>query len=65
MGNTQYSIQYYNASGSLTYHHIWANSEAQAIVEFNNWIREQKRYTAQGAIAPSPRWGEIYRVETH
>lgn len=60
MGDTQYSIQYYAQNGALSYWHVWANSESQAVVEFNNWIREQKRCCSSG----SPRWGEIYRIET-
>ena len=65
MGNTQYIIQYYDRNGSLSYYPAWANSESQAITEFNNWIREQKRYSASGAVASSSRWGEIYKVEIH
>ncbi len=61
MGNTQYSIQYYARNGSLSYRNIWANSEAQAVVEFNNWIREQKRCSPAG----DSKWGEIYKIETH
>ena len=63
MGNTQYSIQYYAQNGALSYWNVWADSESQAVAEFNNWIREQKRGFA-GAVSPSPRWGEIYRIET-
>ena len=60
MGDTQYSIQYYAQNGALSYMLVWANSESQAVVDFTNRIREQKRCCGSG----SPRWGEIYRIGT-
>lgn len=60
MGNTQYTIQYYAQNGALSYYHVWANSEGEAISEFNNWVREQKR----GLSNYDSKFGEIYRIES-
>lgn len=61
MGNTQYFIEYCAQNGARSTYNVWANSESQAIVEFNNWVRDCKRYTS----GYHHNFGEIYRVYTH
>ncbi len=54
-----YTITFYDKNGALSCWHTFADSDSQAIVAFNNFIREQKRYSSGYNV----RYGEIYRVE--
>ena len=61
MGDHYYSIQYYEQTGGLTYFNVLADSETQAIVKFNNWVREQKRGAPLYDF--NPKFGDIYEIK--